>query len=280
MMEADGIIRRAADALKGVRGIEAVVLGGSRARGTATGTSDIDIGIYYSDPSALDLAELERIAANLDDAHRSELITPIGEWGPWINGGGWLTIGGIATDFLFRDLNKISRVLADCLEGNITIDYQAGHPHGFVNSIYAAEIFYCRILWDASGRIAELKDKVTPYPSAIREGTVRKFLWEAGFFAGIAGKSLPKRDIAYTAGCLYRVASCLVQVVFALNKTYLMNEKGALAKTDAFTIIPKGFRGRVEELFGSITTEPNEMKERTARLSELVKEVEALCGAH
>nr|WP_269779095.1 nucleotidyltransferase domain-containing protein [Propioniciclava soli] len=35
------------DALVGVPGFEAVVLGGSRARGTHHGGSDVDLGLYY-----------------------------------------------------------------------------------------------------------------------------------------------------------------------------------------------------------------------------------------
>ncbi len=92
--------------LKRVEGIEAIVLGGSRARGTSTASSDYDLGIYYSPAVGLDLEELEGAAAELDDSRRTGLVMPIGGWGPWINGGGWLTIGGQAVDLLYRDLER------------------------------------------------------------------------------------------------------------------------------------------------------------------------------
>ncbi|MFC4100123.1 nucleotidyltransferase domain-containing protein [Paenibacillus xanthanilyticus] len=49
------------DFLKEIDGVQALVLGGSRARGTDNPDSDIDIGIYYSPGKALNIAELNRI---------------------------------------------------------------------------------------------------------------------------------------------------------------------------------------------------------------------------
>lgn len=279
-MNIDATIEKIINLLKTVKGIDAIVLGGSRARGNFTSKSDIDIGIYYRDGSLLDLEELSRIATDLDDAHRQNLITKIGEWGPWINGGGWLKIDGIATDFLLRDLNKVSTVIDDCLKGIITIDYQPGHPHGFVNTIYVAETYYCKVLWDNSKLISILKGKINPYPLATKKGIVEKFLWEAAFFTGIADKSLSKNDIVYTTGCIYRVVSCLIQVLYALNEKYIMNEKGALAAADTFEIVPKDFKKKVEKIFCSLTAESKNMKNMIDELTGIVREVEELCIKH
>jgi predicted nucleotidyltransferase len=277
VVEVERIISKIVESLRKVKGIEAVVLGGSRAYGNFSGKSDIDIGIYYSDSSQLDLEDLSRAAAELDDTHRSNIITKIGEWGPWINGGGWLCIDGIATDFLFRDLSMVSAVIEDCLNKQIIIDYQAGHPHGFINTIYAAETYYCKALWDPKNLIVKLKNKINPYPLAIKKGIIDKFLWEADFSIAIAHKGISKNDLVYTSGCLYRAISCLIQVTYALNETYIMNEKGALAGTDKFGIVPKDFRSRVEHIFYSFTMKPENMKGLVDQLSDIVKEVEELC---
>lgn len=279
-MEINVMIEKVANSLKKVKGIEAVVLGGSRASGSYTSKSDIDIGIYYRDSSLLDLEDLGRIATELDDQHRSNLINGIGEWGPWINGGGWLNIDGIATDFLLRDLNKVSQVIDACLNKQITIDYQPGHPHGFVNAIYVAETYYCKILWANDNLLKTFKDKITPYPLSIKTGIIDKFLWEAGFSSAIAEKSLSKNDITYTSGCVFRTVSCLTQVLYALNETYLMNEKGALTAMDSFKILPKAFKKNIENIFCSLTFEPDNTKPLISQLSCIVKEVEELCKLH
>ena len=41
---------------------------------------------------------LRRLAKELDDRHLPDLVTEIGEWGPWINGGGWLRVAGRPVD--------------------------------------------------------------------------------------------------------------------------------------------------------------------------------------
>jgi predicted nucleotidyltransferase len=277
-MEIESIIQKILASLITVKGIEAVVLGGSRARGNHSSKSDIDIGIYYSNGSQLDLERLNQVATELDDAHRSNLVTNIGGWGPWINGGGWLCIDGLATDFLLRDLNKVSAVIDDCLNEKITIDYQPGHPHGFVNTIYVAETYYSKILWSTNNLFANLKDKITPYPLPIKTSIINKFLWEADFSNINAYKGLLKSDIVYAAGCIYRSISCLIQVIYALNETYIMNEKGALANIDSFRIIPKDFKKKAENIFYSLTEDTDNMKNIIDDLSSIIKEVEGLCN--
>ncbi|MQJ17040.1 nucleotidyltransferase domain-containing protein, partial [Escherichia coli] len=56
---------------------EGIVLGGSRARGTHTENSDIDIGIYYNSDS-FDLTAINQIATELDDKNRNNLVVPPG----------------------------------------------------------------------------------------------------------------------------------------------------------------------------------------------------------
>lgn len=77
-----------------VPGVEAIVLGGSRAQDSHAETSDWDLGLYFESAEAFNVVALNRVAATLDDAHREDLCTPIGGWGPWVVGGGWLTIDG------------------------------------------------------------------------------------------------------------------------------------------------------------------------------------------
>ncbi|MCM3745777.1 nucleotidyltransferase domain-containing protein [Paenibacillus pasadenensis] len=172
-MGPEHVMEKVVERLKKIEGIKAIVLGGSRAGGTHTSHSDIDIGIYYDSASRLDIAELQKAAAELDDEHRSNLITDIGGWGPWINGGGWLVVEQYPVDILFRDLTQVSKVIQQCLSGEVTMDYQPGHPHGFVNSIYFSEVALCKVLWDCSGILADLKSRTTPYPAVLKAAYCR-----------------------------------------------------------------------------------------------------------
>ena len=112
--------------LKTVPGIRAIVLGGSRARGSGDGSSDTDLGLYYDPESPLQVAALDQVAARHDDRKGSGLVNSIGGWGPWINGGGWLRVDGSPVDLLYRDTSKVGSVIDDCIAGQIEVAYQPG----------------------------------------------------------------------------------------------------------------------------------------------------------
>ena len=103
----DSVVDKVSIALRDVPGIQAVVLGGSRARGNQSIGSDIDIGVYYSSDAPLDLAVLSEVAQQLDDEHREGLIASPGEWGNWVNGGAWLVINTLRVDLILRDIRRV-----------------------------------------------------------------------------------------------------------------------------------------------------------------------------
>ncbi|MFD0593832.1 nucleotidyltransferase domain-containing protein [Catellatospora coxensis] len=121
-----------AQRLRAVPGVVAVVLGGSRARGEHRPDSDTDLGLYYRGP--LDVDALRSLAAQVATAH--DVYRP-GEWGPWVDGGGWLTVDGQAVDWIYRDLDRVRAVWDDCRAGRYTVERQVGHPLGFYSHAYA-----------------------------------------------------------------------------------------------------------------------------------------------
>ncbi|MCY9698265.1 nucleotidyltransferase domain-containing protein [Paenibacillus alginolyticus] len=271
-MDANVVMESAVRQLRHIPGIKAVVLGGSRACGTETSESDIDIGLYYQSGYPIDTEALESLASALDDEHRNGLITPIGGWGPWINGGGWLKMGGYSMDLLYRDAEIVTGVITDCRKGRIDIHYQPGHPHGFCTSIYMGEAAYCRPLWDPDGLVAEMKTLTDPYPDPLRQATIAKFMWEADFSVSNAKKAWSRKDVSYAAGHLFRTVSCLTQVLFACNGVYLLNEKGAVAQCSRFQLAPSDFESRVREGFACLTAERSDLYKAIGIFEALVRE--------
>lgn len=275
-MEIQTLINTIVEKVKHIDGVNAIVLGGSRARGTHAPKSDIDLCIYYHPNHPLDLTALDRVAAELDDSHRTGLLTPIGGWGPWINGGGWLNIQSQAVDFLYRDLKKVETVIDECLAGQVDIVYQPGHPFGFVSAIYLAEIAVCQPLWEADGKLSALKKRVHPYPNALQKALIQKFTWEIDFSIKIAVKSIERKDVVYAVGCCFRSVACMLQVLFALNEEYWLNEKGALLIADKFPLRPNRLKERVESAFTLLSADGETIGKAIAILEELNQDVSVL----
>jgi predicted nucleotidyltransferase len=160
----DKICGRVAARLAQLKGVKAVALGGSRARGTAREDSDIDVALYYDPGAPFTLEELETAALELDDRHVRGLVTSFGAWGAGVNGGGWLLIGGRHVDLLYRDLCRVHAVIEQCARGEISAVYQLGHPLGFQNQIYAGEVNVCQPLYDPAAELVVLKRLVAVYP--------------------------------------------------------------------------------------------------------------------
>ncbi len=275
-MDKQALIDDVVERVRQAEGVAAIVLGGSRARGNHTPTSDVDLGIYYHPERPLDLDALGRVAAEIDDDHRPGLLTPIGGWGPWINGGGWLTVRSVPVDFLYRDLSRVTAVVEACHAGQVDIVYQPGHPHGFVSAIYMAEIAICQALWDPYGNVAALKARTQPYPAALKRALVEKFAWEADFALATAKKGIQREDVAYVAGSCFRSVSCILQVVFALNGQYWLNEKGAVALAESFPLRPPQFRARVEEVFALLGADAQALEAALKVLDNLVRDTALL----
>lgn len=275
-MNTESLIQAVVAELSRVGGVQAVVLGGSRARGTHTPSSDIDLGIYYDQRHPLDIRALGETAARLDDGHGTDLVTPVGGWGPWINGGGWLRIQSQPVDFLYRDLDKVKRVISDCLHGTIEIFYQPGHPHGFPTTIYLGEVAVCRPLWDPGGVLGELKKMVHPYPDSLQKAVIQKFSWEIDFSVEIAKKSIERADAAYASGCCFRGLMCMLQVLFALNREYWLNEKGAVKIAGNFKIKPARLQSRVDEMFRVLAADSGAILDAIDILKELSRDTDTL----
>ena len=181
-------------------------------------------------------------------------------------------------DFLYRDLSRVTAVIEACQAGQVDIVYQPGHPHGFVSAIYMAEIAICQALWDPQGKVAALKAQTHPYPAVLKRALIQKFAWEADFALATAKKGIQREDVAYVAGCCFRSASCIVQVIFALNGEYWLNEKGAVALAESLPLRPPRLRARIEEAFALLAADAQALEAALAILDSVVRDTALLAA--
>src|SRR3712207_8687536 len=67
---------------------------------------------------------------------RSEaVVTAPGGWGPWVDGGGWLTIDGSAVDWIYRDLDRVERSWED-----------AARSEEHTSELQSRQYLVCRLL--------------------------------------------------------------------------------------------------------------------------------------
>lgn len=276
LMTVQNILNEINKELNGIPGIVGIVLGGSRARGTNQPTSDIDIGIYYDESAGFDVNDVSRAATKMDDDHRKNLVTSIGEWGPWINGGGWLIVQGYHVDLIFREINRVEQVIDECLLGNVSAHYHTGHPHAYLNVMYMGEVSICKILDDKTNRIAKLKSKTMPYPKPLKEAIIGYFMFEASFSFMFAKDNVAKDDLSYVTGHCYRTISCLNQVLFAMNEEYCINEKKAVRMIDGFDTKPQDYKKRIDKMITYLSSNIESTRRGLEILEELIAETEVL----
>ncbi|MFJ4918765.1 nucleotidyltransferase domain-containing protein [Streptomyces sp. NPDC088725] len=236
--------------LTGVPGVRAVALGGSRARGAGRPDSDWDLGVYYR--GAVDTEELAALAAEVTGT-TVEVAGP-GGWGPWVDGGAWLSVGGVAVDWILRDLDRVERVWAQCVEGRYEVGTQPGHPLGFWSPAYAGEVALCRVLADPAGELTALRAKALTYPERLRTALVAA-AWEAEFTVACARKVVGAGDSLYVSLCLSRAFGVLAQALLAHHRVWCLNEKGALAAAAALPDIPPDFAERVSGVLRTLDAE-------------------------
>ncbi|MFD0275763.1 nucleotidyltransferase domain-containing protein [Kitasatospora sp. NPDC127111] len=255
------IIEGMAGELAGVPGVVGVVLGGSRARGEHRPESDWDLGVYYR--GDLDLDALRALAGP-----GVEVAGP-GDWGPWVNGGAWLTVDEVPVDWILRDLDRVERIWADCRAGRYEVGVQAGHPLGFWSPCYPGELALGQVLADPGGELTRLRDELGGYPEPLR-AALTAGTWEADFLLAGAAKGAARADTLYVALCLSRAVGVLVQALYADARRWCLNEKGAFDVAAALPGAPAGFGPRARALLAAPGATPEELTATVAAARTLV----------
>jgi predicted nucleotidyltransferase len=272
------LVSSLAKRLGAISGVRAVVLGGSYARGRAVPGSDIDLGIFYSETAPFRVHSLRELAEAVNDT-AGPMVTDFYQWGPWVNGGAWLTIQGQRVDFLYRNLEHVERVIAEAEAGRYEVHYLQQPPFGFFSPTYLGEVTVCVPLLDPEKRIDALKRRVVNYPEALRRTVVQDYLFMAEFtLTAFAPKVAMRSDTYGTAACLTRAVNELVMVLFALNGKYPLNDKTVLAEVAEFERAPREFSARVQKTLAPLGNSAGELAVAVESLAELLRETVDLAG--
>ncbi|MEO8177218.1 MAG: nucleotidyltransferase domain-containing protein [Deltaproteobacteria bacterium] len=243
--EQQALIESLAARLSRITGMQAIVLGGSYARGRARPDSDIDLGLLYRPDVPFSIAEVAAIAREVNDTP-DPVVTRFYEWGPWVNGGSWLTIGGQRVDFLYKNLDQLEQVIEEARAGRYDHTYYQHPPFGFYSDTYLAELETCIPLYDPRELLAPLKRSIASYPEPLRRRLIQDNVHSAQFDLYSATKAAEAADPYLTNACLIRVINRVVHALFAINSRYRSNDKTAFVELGECALLPQDFCARVQ----------------------------------
>lgn len=267
------------DQLSRITGVSAIVLGGSYASGTHHETSDLDIGLYYSEAAPFSIADIRRIAQALS-VNGTATVTGFYEWGAWVNGGAWIHTPQGKVDFLYRNSDHIQRTIAEAQQGISQHDYDQQPAYGFYSVIYLAETQICIPLHDPELLITQLKRSVETYPTRLKQKIITDSLWGAEFTLLHALGFAAQGDIYNTVGCLTRVVSNITQALFALNEQYFLRDKKVMDMIARFPNLPSGYIQQINRILACPGGTAQELTKTVRELAGAWHRVVSLTGVH
>jgi hypothetical protein len=204
-------IARLAAELADLAGTVAVVLGGSRGSGAHGPDSDWDLGLYYrGSQEPVDPAHLRSLG---HEGHVSEL----GEWGPVVNGGAWLTVDEFSVDVLFRDLDVIETWLEAAQRGSFEVLQQNGYLVGAPTYLAVGELALCEPI---TGRLPR-----PDFPDALVATAPGRWDGRAAVSLMFAEGHARSGDATCCAGMLAHAVLCAAHARCAQRREWVLNEK-------------------------------------------------------
>lgn len=257
--------------------LEAVALGGSHARGTHTPHSDLDIGLYYREADPFAIAGIRAIAERFS-VDGAPTVTDFYGWGPFVNGGAWISNPVCKIDFLYRNLDQLDRTIAAARSGEWQHSFDQHPPFGFRSVTTLGEIHCCRPLFDPKNVLGPLKAAVANFPPALKTRIIQDTLWCAEFTFTHARDFAKSGDVPNTVACMTRIYHYLVQALFALNEAYFMNDKRVMAEIESFARKPRNFGARVTSILAAAGAQPQSLQASLIALTTLFDETVALAN--
>ena len=234
-------------------GVLGVALGGSRAQGTARPDSDWDLAVYYRD--VFDPQDLR-------DLGWPGEVSEIGGWGGGIfNGGGWLTVDGVAVDVHYRDLSVIDHIQSEAEAGRFWTEPLMFHVAGIPSYLLLAELALNRTL---SGDLPR-----PDYPPALQAAAPGAWWSKAQMLFDYTARYHARQGRTMLClGLLTEAAAVAAHAVLAEQARWITNDKQLLAAAGLDTIdeLLIGVRS-TDELPGLVTNIRTLCERRLAEVS-------------
>lgn len=252
------------NALKELKEIDGIMLGGSRATGKNDKDSDYDVYVYLNE--------------ELEESKRREIISPYVKYMEYSNEFWELEDDGILSDgidieFIYRKINDIDSML-NC----IVIEHQAWTGY---TTCFWDNLILSKILYDPKGKLQALKDKYNiPYPKELKENIITKNFMllkdkMPSFYYQIE-KAVKRQDKISVNHRLTELLASYFDIIFAINEKTHPGEKRLLEATQDLNHLPKDYKQHLDILFTTMYTDQGEftntLDDMILNLYDLIKE--------
>lgn len=206
MIELPSSVATFVDEIASTSGVEAVVLGGSRANGTFDEFSDWDLGVFYR-------GEVDWRAVS-----RRGDFNPPGSWGRLMNGGAWLTLDDRRVDVILRDLDVVEHWAERAHGGDYELDALLGYTAGFPTYTLVAEVATSVVL---RGRL----DVETTFTDALVASTTFRWGFQRDFSIDYARSYAARGDRVGVVSNLTRATLEEAHRRLCQRRQWVLNEK-------------------------------------------------------
>lgn len=106
------------------------------------------------------------------------------------------------------------------------------------------------VIDDPAGIVAAWQARLTPYPRALQRAIIRKHMgslnyWRTDYHYR---NKVERGDVVFLAGMAARLVHDVMQVLFAINRTYYVGDGNNLHYVEAFAVQPRAFAERVSAI--------------------------------
>jgi len=250
-------------------------LGGAHAKGVEDLESDVDIYLFAK--QVLPTQERARRCEAFGDP-----IHSVVSWGadaPFVQEGTDFYVEETKVECWLRSTDYISNIVRDCEAGIVRREFVTWTVMGFYNHCTLSDLHNMVPLEDPAGVLARWKGDVDEYPPKLRETILDEHLRAAKFWPeNFHYRSAVARcDAIYAVGIVHQVVHNLIQVLFALNRTYFPGDKKLDIALEHLELKPAGFTERIQRLLLPGTGRDRDTLDRQrAELVELTRQVEEL----
>jgi hypothetical protein len=257
-----------------VKGDYGIALGGAHAKGLADAESDVDFYLFARE--ILSNEERARLCREFGIAPDS--ITVWGTHEPFSQAGTDFYRSGHKIECWLRNSALMSETIAECQAGVVRRDLVTWTVTGFYNHCALSDLCHMQPLDDPAALLAGWQAAVREYPPLLRETIIDTHLRAAQFWPDNFhyDSAVQRGDVIYVMSIVHQVIHNLIQVVFALNRTYFPGDKKLHIALDQLDTIPADFVARIERLMLPTSGTPASFTQQRAALQELVREVTAL----